>query len=446
MNIREKCKLILGFSPNDEQVTALANIVEWAGEELFSTNFRTLGGYAGTGKSTMVKALSALLRQKQVVLCAPTNKAVKVLKSLGTGNDCCTIYSLLGLKMEQKEDTLVLEKAESDRANKYTFVVIDECGMVNTELLDYIEKAAKKYGIKVLFVGDPGQLNPIGEIRSEVWGRYDIDILRKVERHDNQILNFATEVRQKKLGSLSIISNNDDSGGVWSLSENAFVTKLVEYAEAGAFKEGTKAIAWRNKTVDQMNKLIRTKMHGEASKGIRWVVGDKVVFTAPYDVSEGVNIITDEEVTIENAMWATDPEFGMKTWFLTVRLDDFSSHIIKVVHEDDEFKFKDTMTSLAEAARAKAQESKKPPTSMKKVVRDLKEPTAKELWDAYWDLKANFAQIKYAYAITAHRAQGSTYENVFVDVNDILANSNSKEAKRCLYVAVTRPTTRLFMV
>ena len=67
------------------------------------------------------------------------------------------------------------------------------------------------------------------------------------------------------------------------------------------------------------------------------------------------------------------------------------------------------------------------------------------LWKNFWELKELFHDVKYAYAITAHRAQGSTYHTVFVDYVDILYNRNRKEAFQCLYVACSRPTTRLYL-
>jgi len=54
-----------------------------------------------------------------------------------------------------------------------------------------------------------------------------------------------------------------------------------------------------------------------------------------------------------------------------------------------------------------------------------------------------FHPVKYAYALTAHRSQGSTYENVWVDTSDILYNRERREAFQCLYTACSRPTKRL---
>lgn len=68
-----------------------------------------------------------------------------------------------------------------------------------------------------------------------------------------------------------------------------------------------------------------------------------------------------------------------------------------------------------------------------------------KLWKKFWDHHDLFHEIKYAYALTAHRSQGSTYENVWVDYQDILLNRNRKEAFQCLYTACTRPRVRLYL-
>jgi exodeoxyribonuclease-5 len=68
-----------------------------------------------------------------------------------------------------------------------------------------------------------------------------------------------------------------------------------------------------------------------------------------------------------------------------------------------------------------------------------------KLWKNYWEHRDLFHDIRYAYAITAHRSQGSTYHTAFVDFQDVLYNRNRKEAFQCLYVACTRPTTRLYL-
>ena len=65
-------------------------------------------------------------------------------------------------------------------------------------------------------------------------------------------------------------------------------------------------------------------------------------------------------------------------------------------------------------------------------------------WRDFWDTKHMFQAVRYGYALTAHRAQGSTYKECYVDQQDILCNTSKRESFRCLYVACTRPTTNLY--
>ena len=69
----------------------------------------------------------------------------------------------------------------------------------------------------------------------------------------------------------------------------------------------------------------------------------------------------------------------------------------------------------------------------------------KRLWGAFWALKEAFHGVRHGYAITAHKSQGSTYDSAFVDFRDMLINRNVVEARRCLYVACTRPKFQLFL-
>ena len=91
-------------------------------------------------------------------------------------------------------------------------------------------------------------------------------------------------------------------------------------------------------------------------------------------------------------------------------------HAARVLHEEHEGAFANKTERLAQEAKAD-----------------------KRKWRHFWDLKDAFHSLRHAYAITAHRAQGSTYEHAYVDWRDILLNRNRQEAYRCLYVACTRP-------
>lgn len=407
---------------NEEQFRAFIDIVTWARQPFGSAMGHILVGFAGTGKTFLIRLLSSVLNR--AVLCAPTNKAVKELTKLGTELDCCTIYSLLGLKMEQHEDTIRLTKADSNKVYKYRYVILDECGMVNEELYEYIESGMRS-GVKFLFVGDPKQLPPVGEDKSPVWGKFRTSKLFKVMRHDNQILELATHIRKvRNVSDIEIKSNHSKTEGVWYLNPVAFEDRIRKYASKGAFEENTKAIAWRNRTVDSLNHIVRQVIYGDAVYDSKYLAKDKVVFTGPYAIDKTVSIFTDDEATVKDVVVSKHTDYDLMCYYLTIDLDS-RELMVKTIHESEEKKLDSMLNDLANEAR---------------------KPGNGKLWHEFWKLRNSLCNLKYAHALTAHRSQGSTYQNVFVDSSDILKNSNRKEAKKCLYVAATRPSTKLFIM
>lgn len=388
-----------------------------------------LRGPAGTGKTHLVKyLLSNHLRKymDSVALCAPTNQAVKVLKSLSTGCDCLTVYSLLGLRMEEHEDTLRLEKADRSSDGNYKLIVVDEASMVGEDLLGFIKESIAR-GLRYLFIGDTDQINPVGESKSLVWNLFPGTKLTKVIRHDNQILKLATHIRSvKNVHDLNLQNDNDRREGVWCTSARKFESKVLKYARLGLFENESRVIAWRNRTVDHFNSLIRSAIFGkETAEANQWIAGDHIVFISPFETREhAIKIFTDDEALVESVVVGPHTEFAfLQCYYLTLLLYDGRKVTVKTIHESSQKAFDSALTSYANDARG----------------------GKKELWRAYWALRNSVVRIKHAFAITAHRSQGSSRRNVFVVADDILANTNRIEAKRCLYTAVTRATTKVFI-
>lgn len=409
---------------NDQQFQAVTGILEWSKTILTGQDTaRTLVGFAGSGKTFCLRLLAYLL--PFTVLCAPTNKACKELQKLQTGRPCFTIYSLLGLRMEQVEDTIKLTKTEVNKASKYKYVILDEAGMVNRQLFEYI-KDAMSYGTRFIFVGDPKQLPPVGEAHSLVFDRYPTHKLLKVMRHDNQILSMATHVRKSRLSEIEFANDNDNNEGVWYLDQDDFNSEIKRYAKRDQFAQDTKVLAWRNRTVDAYNKMIRTSIYGkEEINRSQFLVNDRVVMTAPYEIDGQIALTTDDELVVKSVYVEVE------------RINHLTCYFLEVQHIDSGLKY--TITCIHESSEADLQEM------LADLAREARRPKCGHLWRHFWGLKQRFAQVKYAYALTVHRSQGSTFENVFVDCDDILVNSNRKEAKRCLYVAVSRPSRRLFL-
>lgn len=414
---------------NEDQQFALDRIVDWLHDS--SSPFFVLSGSAGTGKTFCIRQLVDATRGR-FIFTAPTNKATKVLRASVTSRDykpeCRTIYSLLGLRLEASGEVKELVAPEDPiDLSQYKLVVVDEGSMVNAILMKYIKLTVDNFGIKFLFMGDPAQLPPVGELRSPIWTIDQRASLTKVMRHDNQILELATRLRgvvDHPAPSCKLESNHDGEEGVWKVSEGQFESVILRAADAGLFSKPdmAKAIAWRNVSVDRLNKLIRDRIFDKPSTP--WLPGDRAIFTSPAkDLEDEVIATTDDEGTVERVEveWhGAYPDF--KIFRVSITLDTNSPVIARVLHPDSQHAYSQRLDDLSTAAKLDRRK-----------------------WKAFWEFKDAFHQLRHSYAITAHRAQGSTYDTAFVDWRDILLNRNRQEAFRCLYVACTRPKRRLFL-
>lgn len=420
------------FKLNTDQSNALEDMKEFVLSS--KDSFFILKGYAGTGKTTCMRELIKLLNGR-IAFTAPTNKATRVLRDMLTTEEykpeTCTIYSLLGLRMEADGEVKVLSAPEDDALDlsNYRLVVVDEGSMLNSQVWKYIEAAAFTSSVKFIIMGDKAQLPPVGEPESPVFKLENSAELTKVMRHDNQILTLATKIREAQ-GKVShqyqIRDDNDAEGGVYLLTASAFHAKMYDYAKQGLFSQigYCKALAWRNVVVDKMNAIIRSAIF---DSNVRWLVGDRIVVARRAESLEGKTIAnTDDEGTVTQVLMGEHPVFSdMMVYHLYVTLDDNRQVVLYALHELSKLKFERRRDELSRLAKVASNRRK--------------------AWAEYWHFNDSFHDVRYGYAITVHRSQGSTYKEVFVDRLDITKNPSNKEALQCLYVAVTRPQKRLFI-
>jgi len=436
------------FELNSEQNEAVSRMAEFLTSSRDS--FFLLNGAAGTGKTTTVKELVARTRNLgKLVFTAPTNKATKVLSSLFSGltfngeegegrgyyAECRTIYSVLGLRMEPNGAIKELTHPDDPiDLSDYLAVVVDEASMINTQLWEYIQNTAEEQGVKFVFLGDDGQLPPVKEARSPIWSLEPFT-LKKVMRHDNQILTLATALR-KTMDSfapqIKLVSDNDGTEGVWKVPSTTFENMIIQECERGTFQTptGAKAIAWRNVTVDALNSFIRRRIWGNAVGD--YFPGDRIIVVEPIMREETVKdrrikktlATTDSEATVERTEVDNHPLYPkFLCHHIVAQLDAGSPIELWVLHPESYKAYQlETQRLSAEA----------------KVMRHL--------WKDFWKFKEAFHSIRYGYALTAHRSQGSTYDRVFVNAGDVLRNPNRSEAFRCLYVACTRPRKQLILL
>ena len=408
---------------SNDQTVVLKKIKKWIKTK---EQFFILKGFAGTGKSFLMR-LIAEDNIKNLYFSATTNKACKVLQD-SIGQPVKTIYSLLGLRMEQSEDRLVLNIPEKPSYfPRNSIVVVDESSMIGMDLLKAIFSCSKHYNVRFLFVGDPAQIPPVGEIMSPVW-RLDIDdeyvgFLQQVMRNDNELLNLATNIRtclkEKKYISPFEHDVSDFDEGVFMLpSQQDFENKILQYKDFTKVK----VIAWRNKTVDYYNNIVRKSL----GFNDRFNVGDVLLIGEPVEREDVFIAHKDDEYIVtgvtENNVVTFD-DCDIEFWGLYTRgtEQDLFLRIPKNANEVESLLI------------YKANYAKKCPKFEKK-----------QAWKEFWYIKKYFDCVRYGYALTSHRAQGSTLEECFIDQQDILCNQKSQEAFQCLYVAATRATKKIY--
>jgi len=418
------------FQLSEEQTEAVNALVEFLqSPDPEDWNF-TLSGSAGTGKTYCLQEVLARVRKSHAkyAFTAPTNKAAKELRKVV--EEAMTIYSFLGLRIDKNGElkTITQGKPPVDLAD-YDAIFVDEAGMINSNLYGLLKASAEKHQLKVVFIGDRCQLPPVKEAVSPVWAQGVLGVnLETVMRFDNQILDLANELREvidSPAPCIKLKNANDGIEGIWKMSKAQFLQSIYIAAEDGAFADGShgKVIAWRNVKTAEYNQLIRSAIFGAAAIPGEYLVGDRIVAAAPCMRGDEALLTTDEEAIVEGVAICPHP-LAPKYKAFELKVRDEGNRVLRllVLHPDSQQQFDNDCNILAHEAKADGR-----------------------VWKKFWDLKELFHDIKYAYAITAHRSQGSTYERVWVDYQDVLLNRNRKEAFQCLYVATTRPRKQLYL-
>lgn len=425
----------MSFKLNTEQGQAIIDLSEFE-------NIYVLKGYAGTGKTTVITRWVEHIRTKpkdwpedefwrkpSIVLTAPTNKATNVLREkareIKLPIDVSTIHSLLSLKMkwDKGEQILIKDSRGDDQFGDYDYVVIDESSMLDTTMIKYILNAHESAGNKIIFMGDPCQLPPIGEVLSTSFDKGNgISELVKVMRQDDtsSIQAFALYLRELILSKTRAYPSK-----IFTFVDEKYIfhRPVVSYEEEilDAFQRDDgrdiRHVAWTNKTVDAWNDKIRNRVYGFDRE--EWTQGERITTTAPVlDRSDGTIVFsTDTLLTIQRAPELTEM-LEVPCWMLWCQN-------------------KKIYVPTLESSRAFNKKKEE-------LLEDAKQN--KKVWYKFYQFMETFARVKPAYSLTVHRSQGSTFDDVYVSYQNILTNPDRLESLQCLYVAITRPSGRLFLV
>lgn len=467
---------------NEEQslaFDALQLFIETPTDEMFKFE-----GYAGTGKTyTITKFIEycmALRRtdiktdnpqkkgygKPEIALTAPTNKAVQVLRESSDRGlikqvSFDTIHALLGLK-EQINDSGEVEFRNDSQSSfmmkieDKQIVVIDESSMLQDDLFYEIKRYAPSK--KIIFMGDPFQIPPVGKEDCEPFLNADKHNiigfkLEKIMRQKNgsSIIDLSMYIRltnnhefqQFASDEVSVLSSENEKERIAALVN--VVVRSKEFVDNPGLM---KLISWRNSKVKQYNAYVRSIYFSYAypklNQNLRVLPNDRMITNQPYAIeveNKDFEIIltTNQEFTVKRYR-ISDECFKHIKGDATLRFydcivetyDSYEDKIVekkvRILHEDSDKEFDSILLTLKNAA--------------------MYAPANKRgfFWREYYSFARTFCKCDYSYAITAHKSQGSTYDIAVVDSNDILLNQNHKESRRILYTAVTRAKNKLILI
>lgn len=459
MDVLEFAELVienLPYSPTDQQVEVIAALSRFCSKHTPSDTAFLLNGYAGTGKTSLCSALVKSLNTVGIgtVLLAPTGRAAKVFSGFAS-HPAYTIhrriYAVSGNGMNSPRSLSIA----SNRSHNTVFIV-DEASMIGNAsesgylLEDLIHYVYSGINCRLILIGDTAQLPPVGCAESPAMSvkelksmglRISKAVLTATVRQasDSGILYNATRLRRAmRLPELPTPS----------LTVSPFSDMIPI---SGEELEDSMSAAYNNDGIRETILITRSNMRAtKFNLEIRYRIlsceeelnGEELLLVAKnnyYWTKEikGLDFIANGDTVIIEKIHATETKYGLRFADVKLRLVDRDFTIdckimLDTLGSNDATLSREKMLELYEKIVLEGTDPGQP--------MNLRSEQA--LRDPYF----NALQVKYAYAMTCHKAQGGQWKNVFIDLGYIPPEAMGIEFYRWLYTAITRATTKIFLI
>ena len=466
------------ISLNPQQREALQAMADFYDSE--DQNFFTLKGYAGTGKTTIMKFLMQYIEANtpfsNITFSSPTHRANAVLKKSLGGRKVITLHKAFGLSPELDLDEFDAKsvKFNQDKEDMISYggtLIIDESSMINDDLFEFIEDAAKSKNVKVLFMGDPAQLRPvkqeeISKVFTKVGSNYE---LTKVERTgNNPLLAEVTNIRNSTNSEVMSMTSkqNAEGEGVTFMNEGqGFLQSLADRFTSDEFKDNpllARFLSYTNARVDEANKALRKFIWGDKAE-TEYNVGEILMGYANFDINRSTKepkisnsgdyrvVHSTSEMVKEEVFGPNKEKVSLKGYELTLEdLNDPKKPVITVF-----------MLSRSNPASLFTQLGRLHEEIRFKSIADSKVINKGAAWAPYYDFKKAFATpenleyrgavkvsktLDYGYAHTIHKSQGGTYKYIYVDSRDIYRAGDAQLEKQLKYVALSRAQQHAYVI
>ncbi|MEA3316723.1 MAG: AAA family ATPase [Bacteroidota bacterium] len=418
-------------------------------------------GFAGTGKTTIISTLVQSFKELKMksVLLAPTGRAAKVISSY-SNSKAFTIHKKIYRQKSSKDG--FGEFALNVNLHSDTYFIVDEASMISNRafdksvfgtgklLDDLIEFVFNKKNCKLILVGDTAQLPPIGldispALKVKTFEDFFLkaievtltDVVR--QSSESGVLSNATNIR------LNIFKDTNtypkvilkDFNDIKKINGGDLIDYITEsYDKYGI--ENTMIITRSNKRANRYNAGIRNQIlwkEEEISIGDLLMVVKNNYFWLDDDAD--VDFIANGDIAEIVRIKNYTERYGFRFVDVTLRLIDY---------KDLEIDCKILLDTLNANTPALSKEQNK--DLFYNVLEDYQDVKVKK--KRFQKVKDNpffnALQVKFAYAVTCHKAQGGQWKSVFIDHEYLVDDMINKEYLRWLYTAFTRPTEKLYLV
>jgi len=427
------------FNSIIEEIDTLLKEYNSNEESSANTHFLSLSGSAGVGKTFVTsKLVEAFLKKGyKILLTTPTHKSLSVAKYMINSNNihvnAKTLQSYLDLKLDtdyiKGTKTFTRDKKSSmhDYEKNLDILIVDESSMVSNELLKFIKENLKQNKLKtVLFIGDQCQLPPVDEAQNGVVNlpkQYKLtEIVRQAK--DSYVKMIANDLKE--------CIKNQEYIGLTKIFDQTKYPQLKIFNDYGDFindftnsakwyEKNNKALSFSNSKVDEINYTLRYKywMDKKITPKGAIMPGDELIFNQSYKGK----FQNSEIITVATSNKFTNDKLHIEYWSCTDNL----GRSFFVVDPDFTVQYNEEIKKLGEQAAS--------------IDKDKNPEERKKAWKTYFATKEKYADVKYIFASTIHKSQGSTYDTSYIDAASMasMINQNNKDmAYRLLYVAVTR--------
>ncbi len=445
----------LTFNPTAQQGELIEMLSQWCCNPIEHKTF-ILKGYAGTGKTSVVSALIAALQTHGIrtVQLAPTGRAAKVLSNTSQRS----AYSIHKEIYRQKSISETQFNINYN-AHHNTVFIVDEASMIaNTvqenqifgsgQLLDdLIEYVYSGDNCCIIFTGDTAQLPPVESNYSpaldprklESYGLETTEYtLTQVHRQSERsgILYNATKLRTSLTAEpFEFVKFETRFPDIFRVGGEDLIDQInSSYSRVG--EENTIILTRSNKRALLYNQGVRNQVlqrEDEISGGdYILITKNNYHWAKPYD---NIDFIANGDIAEIVRVRNIHEAYGQRFADATLRLIDYEMEITARVNITSLYSEQNQTQKLAEQIAMQIADDNPQITTKRELWKTIRE-------DQYY----NALHIKFAYAITCHKAQGGAWEHVYIDQGYITPEQLNAEYAQWLYTAITRSKARVYFV